>query len=356
MRKMLSRMPLLVCIVSLAAAVYLGYDHFAYRAAMMDRQKAELLQITRHAARDLDRVASEVMHAADAVAEYLSAREASEAVQREAESRLRQVLTAHPTFYGATVSYRPFAFKKDRRLYSAYLVKENGELVFKQLDRVYDYTNGKYPWYSAAMEKGSRWSPPYFDAAAKTLMTTYSALFFKADAATGKRVPQGLVTIDVSLDEVKNVVESLSLGVGGYGALVSQDGTYLYHPTSAYAATGQTILDVARQKNDAERLFLAEMLRENRVASGILDHVSVTTGLPSWLAYEPVPSAHWLLINTFIKEDVPVDSDKLRRQLLLLTCSVVLFLIALIFLVLHDHAAGAGRVWWLAALTSMLTA
>ena len=349
-------MTVLVCIASLLAVAYLGYHHYSYKSRMMDRQEAQLLEITRKAARDIDHLASEVMRNATAVADDLSAREAGDAVQKRAEQRLQQMVASHPTFYGATIIYLPYAFRKDLRLYSAYYFKKNEQVVFERLDRVYDYSNGKYPWYTAALEKGSGWSEPYFDDAAKTLMITYSALFYATDAATGKRVAKGMVTIDVSLDGVRKIVESLPLGVGGYGGLVSASGTYLYHPTREYAATGKTILDIAEAKHDDQRRFLGEMLRGQQVTGGILDHVSVTTGLPSWLAYEPVPSAHWLLINTFIKEDVPLDNDRLRRQLLLLTCFAVLFLVSAAFLVLHHRDASAGRLWLVVAITTLLLA
>ncbi len=357
MGKIRSLPPILLCVFSLAAVLYLGYDYFTYKSAMMAGQKAQLLQITHKAAQDLDRAVGEVMRGADHIAETLSAPDANAETRRLAEQDLKRTLLFHQGFQGATITYRPHAFKQDQRLYSVYYFRQNGQLAFARLDQLHDYSNGRYPWYTAAMENGSRWSEPYFDETAKLLMITYSAVFHATDAATGKRVPQGVVTIDISLDGMKRIIESFSLGVGGYGALVSDIGTYLYHPTREYAATGRTIMDVAREKNDKDRRFLGEMLRGKRVSSGILDHVSVTTDLPSWMAYEPIPSTGWLLVNTFIKEDVPVDNDRLRRHLLMLTGFGVLFLVSLTFLILHRQDAGVGRLWLMVALASgILTA
>jgi hypothetical protein len=74
----------------------------------------------------------------------------------------------------------------------------------------------------------------------------------------GKPVPAGIVNIPISLDEIKRIVAALDLGQSG----------------------------------------------------------STTTGLASWLAYEPIPSAGWTLLNTYIKSDVPSNGEVLRRQLL----------------------------------------
>lgn len=95
MGKSLSWIVMLLCAFSLAAVLYLGYGHSTYKTAMMDGQKAQLLQITRKAAQDLDRVAAEVMRSANHIAETLSAQEMNAEAQRRAEQNLKQMLVAH---------------------------------------------------------------------------------------------------------------------------------------------------------------------------------------------------------------------------------------------------------------------
>ncbi|MGA1864445.1 MAG: hypothetical protein ACMUHX_05230, partial [bacterium] len=247
-----------------------------------------------------------------------------------------------------------YSYSPERCLYSAYFFRNNQTLQYEQLDLIYDYTDEQYEWYSLAMAEGSRWSEPYFCEAGITLMTTYSSVFYETDQETKERVSKGVVTIDISMDEIGRIVKSLDLGPSGFGALISKKGFYLYHPNTEYVTGKKTILDLAEEYNDKSRRALGERLLKSEKISGIMDHISTTTGLSSWLAFESIPSTGWCLQNTFIKNDLEFDKDTLRRQLIRTNVFTLLFLISFSLLFFSIYKGSESKLWWASGILSFL--
>ena len=202
------------------------------------------------------------------------------------------------------------------------------------------------------MVKGNRWAEPYWDEAGKTYMTTYSALFYAKDAETGEALPKGVVTVDISMRQIKNIIESLNIGPSGFGALTTQEGNYLYHPNYDYVLSHKNLRDVAREKNDKDRLKIADLAAKKE--GGIINHVSTTTGQASWLIFEPVHISGWSLQNTFIQDDIQVDVDSLRRQVIWIILVAIIFLTSLSTIILKIHKGNIVRIWIMSGITSVL--
>ncbi len=349
--KWLHRLTWLICLASALICAALVYQHLNYKHAIYESAKTGLKQLTVDATSKIDVILRQSMVSAETLAGELT----SAAVDRDNMLvRLREMLAANPYYFGASISFAPYGYDKDVRLYSAYYSKSGpeGKLEFLQLADVYDYTTPEYDWYVEPMSKGSRWSEPYWDEAGKTYMTTYSALFYTTDSETGNKVPNGVVTIDISMAQIKNIIESLDIGPSGFGALTTRDGNYLYHPNYEYVQGHQNIKDVARQKNDKDRLLIADKAAKGQ--GGVVEHVSTTTGEASWLIFETVPTSGWSLQNTFIKSDLDIDVDSLRHQIIWIIVTAFLFLVTLAALLLRASFGCPVRVWMLTAIISAL--
>ena len=347
----LHRVLLLVCLLSLVVVAMLSYQHLSYKEAIYESSKADLKRLTEDAAKKIDTILHQAMESAQLLADGLTSGKINRTNMRE---RLKSTLASNENYYGGTITYVPFGYDQDIRLYSAYFSKSgsNGELEYLQLDEVYDYTTPEYDWYVEPMAKGNRWGEPYWDEAGKTYMTTYSALFYAKSPGTGKMVSNGVVTIDISMAQIKDIIESLDIGPSGFGALTTRDGNYLYHPNYEYVQGHMNIRDVARQKNDKDRLLISE--RAAKGEGGVIDHISTTTGEESWLIFEAVPISGWSLQNTFIKSDLNIDVDKLRQQIIWIVIAGIVFLVAFASVVLRVNLGQPVRVWLLTAIVSVL--
>jgi hypothetical protein len=83
-------------------------------------------------------------------------------------------------------------------------------------------------------------------------------VFHLTDPSSGDRRPAGVVTADLSMDQLTSVLERVDLGPSGYPALTTREGRYLYHPNSEYVARGRSLVDVASETGDQDRVKLAE--------------------------------------------------------------------------------------------------
>jgi hypothetical protein len=346
MDKWMSRFAAFTALFSLAGALFLTYQYVIYKEEINASAKSDLEEVTSVAVSKIDLLLMKVVRSAEVLASELSKGKLPEA---EMYALLRDTIGNNDNYFGGTITFRPHGYDKERRLYSAYYTRDaNNELIYQRLDEVYDYTSSEYDWYVVPMKEGSRWGEPYWDQAAKTNLVTYSALFYEALSD----VPLGVVTIDISMNQVQTIIESLDLGPSGFGALTTRDGGYLYHPNQEYIQNKKNIRDVAEEKGDANRLIIADDILQGK--GGVIDHISTTTGQASWLIYESVPMSGWSLQNTFIKDDLPIDVDTLRKDLIRIILLTVMFLIASAFLLFRAHHGENFRVWIFTVICSLI--
>jgi hypothetical protein len=247
MKKIKRRVLVLLCISGFITVVYYIHDYLAYRERTVDESRLNVVEITMKAARKIDEILQEAVVAADSIAgDFTGGKSGLPAVKLH----LQEILRQSPYFYSGTITYKPYGYDPNRRLYSCFYVKDGPKLQYVQLDRQYDYTEPRYEWYGIAMEKGTHWSEPYYDRAAGVLMSTYSSVFYQVHPGTKPKTALGVVSIDISLEGIKRLIESIDLGPGGYGGLLSQNGIYLYHPNRDLVAARKSILDVARERDD----------------------------------------------------------------------------------------------------------
>jgi hypothetical protein len=344
---------LLLCMTFLGTSSFLIYHHLEYKNKIIEDTKQELIELTNEGVRQIDKILARTEAAADALARGLTDGSVN---KNNMHGKLKTMLEADVNFYGGTITFSPFGYAPDVRLYSAYYSKsgKNGELEYAQLDEIYDYTTPEYDWYVDPMENGNMWSQPYWDEAGKTFMVTYSAKFYKKDEATGEEVANGVVTVDISMNQVKNIIESLNIDKNGFGALTTSEGNYLYHPKYEYVLSHKNLLTISRERNDKDRIEIAKLAAKKQ--GGVFDHVSTTTGEESWLIVAPVPISGWSLQNTFIKNDIAINIGHIRQQLVWIVSSLILFLTFFCALVLNIKHGNPKKLWFLAIFTSTLLA
>ena len=341
----------MVCLGSLLLAGFFAYRHWSYRREVTESSKSQLVSLTARAAASIDAMARDTTAVADSIAADLTSGRLGKAGVLQ---RIREATAENAHLHGVCVSYTPFAFDANRRLYSVYYAKISGRLQFVQADAIYDYTRPEFEWFSPVIEHGARWTQPFYDEAGATSMITYATPFSQIDPATQARTPIGVVSVDISMDEIRRIIEALDLGPTGFGALVSGKGMYMYHPNPELIQARKSLQDVAREQNDRDRLLLADKVVNRE--SGLLEHRSITTGLAAWLIYAPVASTGWSLQNTFILDDLPLDIDRLRRQLILVAIALLVFAATSLALLTGAHRGKETNLWVMSSFVAVLIA
>jgi sigma-B regulation protein RsbU (phosphoserine phosphatase) len=174
-----------------------------------------------------------------------------------------------------------------------------------------NYQYDAWDWYTQPRDLGRAvWTEPYFDeGGGNVLMVTYSV-----PCHVGGRSNEflGIVTSDVSLAWLADLMDSLDVGKQGYAFLVTGNGTYIAHPRKDLIMK-ETVFSAAESTgDDALREYGNRMLNGE---TGFGPATSLLTGNPSWLAFAPVPSTHWSVGLVFPKAELLGKVVTLSRDL-----------------------------------------
>jgi hypothetical protein len=331
----------IMMILSLLVFIYYYSEYSSYRSGTIAQLRSKIIKLTKETAGAINSILQEMVNAAGSITDDFTN---GKITRDEMTERLKKALLANHNFFSGTVTYRPYGYDTSERLHSLFYVKEgDNNLKFIRLDENQDYTDPMTEWYGTAMKRGSHWSEPYIDVPTQIAMVTYSVAFYENILAKQERKPLGILTIDLTLDEIEKIIKTLDLGTGGFCALLSAKGKYLYHPYRELITSGKTIGELGQEKNDWNRICLQEKVAGRE--SGIMEHTSLTTGLESWLVYEPVLLSGWSVHNTFLKNDVNFNINKLRKLLVKFSAALLVWLLFLVFSI-ATLLKGSRYQWW----------
>jgi phosphoserine phosphatase RsbU/P len=242
---------------------------------------------------------------------------------------LRSLVEKNPEIYGAAIAFEPIEVDGKSTPFAPYFCKSNGKIEFTDLGKT-SYQYVRWDWYQIPKElRRPCWSEPYYDeGGGNILMATYSAPFYKK--VGDKRQFTGIVTADISLGGLQEVVSSIKVLQTGYGFLISKNGTIVTHPLKELVMN-ETLFGVAEAREDPQ---LREIGRKMiRGESGFVPFRSIVTENRCWMYYAPIPSNGWSLAVLFPEDEFTADIARLNRIVIILgTVGLVLLSIVVAFI------------------------
>ena len=183
-----------------------------------------------------------------------------------------------------------------------------------QLEDGYDYSLPEHKWFSEAIESGNRWSAPYFDdGAGEALMTTYSSVFYAT--IDGIRKPIGVVTIDIAIDDLGQIVDELNYGSKGTVRLTNSDGTYIFGSDKSRVIEKSSILSLDRWANTESADKVRQLLESP--AAGVAVVLESGSDTPTWVSMATVESTGWKMIDIFAQQERAPHSIAMRHQVMI---------------------------------------
>ncbi|MEJ5301191.1 MAG: SpoIIE family protein phosphatase [Thermodesulforhabdaceae bacterium] len=257
--------------------------------------------------------------------------EAADNTFEERENLIREMVKNNPEIYGSTFAMEPsfttsFNGGEATMLYAPYWYRSDQDIRFRYLN--YDYTRSD--WYLMPKElQKPCWSEPYFDeGGGECLMTTYSVPFFTNQGE--KKVFSGVVTVDISLKKLQDIVESIKIGRSGYAFIISQNGTFVMHPDDQLIMN-ETIFTIAEARKDrALREIGRRMIRGETGYEAITDW---KTDKEAWLVFMPLPSSEWSVGVIFPKDELLENITKLNWIVVFIGASGLAILCIIVVLV-----------------------
>ena len=139
---------------------------------------------------------------------------------------LSEALQNESSFFGMAMAFDPDNIVN--KPFSPYYYKQDNTISYVDL-ALNDYDYLHQAWYTiSTLNKRASWSEPYFDeGGGNTLMATYS------NPITHHQRFVGILTIDLSLQKLQEIVSSIHILDSGYAFLLSKEHKILVHPDSS---------------------------------------------------------------------------------------------------------------------------
>lgn len=257
---------------------------------------------------------------------YLAASLESQVYTRDALLKcIENVLHTNPEIYGSMVAYEPFAFDPESRHYAPYVCREYDKLRSFDGETTFNYFF--WDWYLIPKELDRPvWSEPYFDTGiGNIMMTTFSVPFYRK--VLDNKVFCGVVTADLSLEQLKGIISQIKIYQSGYAFLISRSGVVLSHPNKNLIMN-ESIFSIAEFSDDKVLRNIGRDMIHGK--EGFVPLNKNLTGKISRMYYAPLHATGWSV-------GVVVPEDELFAELKTLTLELAMIGaagFALLFLVI----------------------
>lgn len=236
---------------------------------------------------------------------------------------LRSVIENNPEIYGSTIAFEPYTFDKEALYFAPYFYKSQGEIKFRYLGND-NYKYFEWDWYRIPKElTRAVWTEPYYDeGGGDIIMSTYSVPFYRKVA--GKKQFMGVITADVSLSWLEDIVSSIKIGKTGYGFLISEKGLFITYPDKDFIMH-KKIFDLVGSDSAIAKSMI-------KGGSGFVPTKSFLGSRKCWLAYTPLSSNGWSLGIVFPQDELMSGIARLNNIVFAIGAIGFLFLLTVIIL------------------------
>jgi sigma-B regulation protein RsbU (phosphoserine phosphatase) len=163
-----------------------------------------------------------------------------------------------------------------------------------------NYNYFDWEWFTLPKDSGLPvWTEPYFDlGGSNVLMSTYAMPFF-GESDTG-RYFRGVITADLSLGWLEEMMNSIKVFESGYVILISDKGTVITHPVSGFQM--HNLSELAKDARNESMARLAEEMM--KTGEGYLPFISLINQQPCWMYYTTISQTGWRMAVVFIEDEL----------------------------------------------------
>ncbi len=229
-------------------------------------------------------------------------------------SFLNKLVMNNPAIYASAIAFEPYLFAADQKFYAPYAFR-NGSQIETTILGSDEYNYFIMDWYQIpATLKQPYWSEPYYDeGGAGALLSTYSVPFYMNK--NGQRILGGIITIDISLTWLTEIINSVQIFETGYAFLISRSGVFVTHPNHSFIMN-ESIFSLAKEQNMPE---LREIGRSMIKGESKLTSLNYTGQGKKWIYYTRLPSTKWSLGVVYPHKEMYASLHKLNILILLLS-------------------------------------
>jgi len=146
-------------------------------------------------------------------------------------------------------------------------------------------------WYSCITDRKTVLTEPYIDSSTGKMILSAAAPVY--DDATGNVI--GAVGFDISLDHMTEILQEYKIGRGGYLLLLSENGTFLYHPQNDLVEKNISEVNISQNVTDAVAAKNSQFLKYK--VEGVTKYGSIEpVGDTGYLVLSSLPQSEYYAI------------------------------------------------------------
>jgi len=245
--------------------------------------------------------------------------------------RLERDIQQNPFISGISITYAPYAYEKNKKLFGRYVNRTATGTEIFNLDEIYDYTSktiasGSFGvfYLDTLAKKGSVWINPTIETLSKKYTTACSEEFYETHDKTNKLA--GVVTVFVDMQTISNTIESIAINTSSPSYLLSNNGVFIYRP-KPHTIYGEknTIINMAKLNGSAGLITLWENRQKNlEKFMPFYDESIKKTKLAFFL---PIAKANWF-IGLFLSKNIFLPPTlQLRHYYMMILFCLTFFII-----------------------------
>jgi hypothetical protein len=246
--------------------------------------------------------------------------QAERLISADIELRLRREIIENEGLVRISIAYKPDPDSPKRGLYAPSMVEDGrGNIQKEMIEESYDYTDpkeviSKTLWYALPMLTGRpQWLNPSADPLTKDMVITYSRPFFYG---SDRSSPSGVVAISYKLSRFAKIVADIGVGRSGYAFLLSQDGTFLYHPIHKNVVEKMTLLQFAQEEGNDSLQRISEKIRLEKPL--LMEFTNPGAKFSSWIYSQPITINGWTLATVFSNQEIGLPMEKIKKNLFII--------------------------------------
>lgn len=228
----------------------------------------------------------------------------------QVKSYLKMMVDANKDIVGACLAYEPYYHPAHGEYYAPYYFHKGDTLKYTNLGNP-DYHYFLMDWYQIPKETGKPvWSEPYFDAGgADMVLSTYSTPVFSGKG--GQRKVIGILTVDISLNWLDDIISQIKVAKTGYGFMISRTGSIVTHPRRDYIMN-ESVFSIADEQQSPGLRTIGKCMIKGESSFAQIEYVNAVNHKKSWIAYAPVTLNGWSVGIVFPVEEFMAEASRLR--------------------------------------------
>lgn len=316
---------ILLVISVIAVFIFTAYSLISKEIRLKNVQE-NAKNLTYNNSNKIEKILKSVEKITESIAVVL---EQTSVTDSELDSLIKTIVKNNNEISGCAAAFEPFKYSSSLQKHAPYYFKDGLQITKTNLaDESLEYFY--YDWYQIPkLLNHSIWNEPYFDEGGNgKLKSSFSVPFYKGEH-TSKNMT-GIVTVNISLDWLQDIIGHIKIYETGYAFLVSNRGTFITNPNKNMILN-ESIFSVAEEKEQQELRTIGRKMIKG--GDGFVFVPQFIDKEDCWISFAPLRSISWSVAVVIPQEELYASLSYLNRIISLIgLVGIIILFVTIMFI------------------------